>query len=50
MQAGHNKEPGEVGVLIRGFFGDFQYDGIELVPPTPTCTERHQLDVAGRPV
>ena len=50
LLAGLNNAPGEVGELFRGFFGDFHFDGIELVPPTRTFTDRLQLDVAGRRV
>jgi len=48
LLAGLNKAPGDVGELFRGFFGEFNFDGIELVPPTRTFTERLQIDVGGR--
>ncbi|MGB0113215.1 MAG: MBL fold metallo-hydrolase [Ilumatobacteraceae bacterium] len=50
MLAALNKAPGEIGDLFRGFFGDFDFDGIELVPPTRTFSKRLDLDVAGRSV
>lgn len=50
MMAALNKAPGEVGELFRRFFGDFQFDGIELVPPTRTFSGRLDLDVGGRHV
>ena len=50
MLAGLNAAPGEVGDLFRSFFGDFDFDGIELAPPTRTFEGRHELDVAGRAV
>lgn len=50
MMAALNKAPGEVGDLFRRFFGDFQFDGIELVPPTRTFSGRLDLDVGGRQV
>jgi cyclase len=45
-----NQAPGEVGDLFRGFFGEFDFDGIELELPTTTFTGRHTLDVGGRHV
>jgi glyoxylase-like metal-dependent hydrolase (beta-lactamase superfamily II) len=42
--------PGEVGELFRSFFGDFDFSGIETVPPTRTFTGRLDLDVGGRTV
>ena len=50
MMAALNKAPGEVGDLFRRFFGDFHFDGIELVPPTRTFSGRLDLDVGGRQV
>jgi glyoxylase-like metal-dependent hydrolase (beta-lactamase superfamily II) len=43
-----NQAPGEVGDLFRSFFGDFDFDGIELELPTTTFNSRHTLDVGGR--
>ena len=42
--------PGEVGDLFRSFFGDFDFDGITLTPPTRTFEGRLSVDVAGREV
>jgi cyclase len=50
MLAALNKAPGEVGELFRSFFGEFNFDGIELVPPTTTFDGRLELDVGGRAV
>ena len=50
MMAALNKAPGEVGDLFRRFFGDFQFEGIELVLPTRTFSGRLDLDVGGRTV
>lgn len=41
---------GEVGELFRGFFGDFDFAGIEPTLPTRTFDERLTLDVGGREV
>ena len=35
MLAALNHAPGEVGELFRSFFGEFEFDGIELVLPDP---------------
>ena len=45
-----NQAPGDVGDLFRSFFGEFDFDGIELELPTTTFTGRHVLDVGGRRV
>jgi len=45
-----NQAPGDVGDLFRSFFGDFDFDGIELELPDTTFTDRHTLDVGGRSV
>ena len=50
MLAALNAAEGEVGELFRSFFGEFHFDGIELVPPTRTFDGRLELDVAGRSV
>ena len=50
MLAALNKAPGEVGDLFRSFFGDFEFDGIELSLPTQTFDKRLDLNVAGREV
>jgi glyoxylase-like metal-dependent hydrolase (beta-lactamase superfamily II) len=44
------KAPGDVGELFRSFFGEFDFDGIDVVPPTRTFTGRLDLDVGGRAV
>src|SRR6187431_1901165 len=50
MLAALNKAPGEVGELFRSFFGEFEFDGIELVLPDRTFDGRLTLDVGGRRV
>jgi cyclase len=50
LLAGLNAAPGEVGELFREFFGAFEFDGIELVPPTRTFDGRLELEVGGKPV
>ncbi len=50
MLAALNKAPGDVGELFRSFFGDFQFDGIELVPPTRTFDGRLDVQVGGRKI
>jgi len=50
MLAALNQAPGDVGELFRSFFGEFNFDGIELVPPTRTFDGRLDLDVGGRRV
>ena len=48
MLAALNRAPGEVGELFRSFFGEFHFDGIELVAPTTTFDRRLDLEVGGR--
>lgn len=48
MMAALNRAPGEVGELFRSFFGDFEFDGIEMVLPTRTFDHRLDVDVGGR--
>ncbi len=48
LLAALNAAEGEVGELFRGFFGEFQFDGIELVLPDRTFSGRCELDVGGR--
>lgn len=43
-----NQDPGEVGDLFRSFFGDFDFEGIELELPSRTFDDRLDIDVAGR--
>jgi cyclase len=50
MLAALNQAPGEVGDLFRSFFGEFQFDGIELELPTRTFDDRLEIDVGGRVV
>ncbi len=50
MLAALNNAPGEVGDLFRHFFGEFVFDGIELVLPTRTFEGRFECEVGGRVV
>ena len=50
LLASMNQAPGEVGELFRSFFGEFDFDGIELTLPTRTFNGRLNLDVGGRQV
>src|SRR5215204_1380595 len=50
LLAGLNSAPGDVGDLFRSFFGDFEFDGITLTPPTRTFDGRLTIDVAGREI
>ena len=50
MLAALNQAPGEVGDLFRSFFGEFRFEGIELVAPTRVFEGRLDLDVGGRRV
>lgn len=50
MLAALNDAPGEIGDLFRSFFGEFTFDGVELVAPTRTFDGRLDLDVGGRRV
>jgi cyclase len=50
MLAALNKAPGEVGELFRHFFGEFEFDGIELELPTRTFEGRFDCEVGGRVV
>ncbi len=50
MLAALNSAPGELGDLFRSFFGDFQFEGIELTLPTRTFEDRLDIDVGGRNV
>jgi glyoxylase-like metal-dependent hydrolase (beta-lactamase superfamily II) len=50
MLAALNEAPGEIGDLFRSYFGEFNFAGIELEPPTRTFDGRIELDVAGRAV
>jgi cyclase len=48
MLAALNAAPGEMGELFRSFFGEFDFDGIELRLPDRTFDGRLDLDVGGR--
>ncbi|HUF96799.1 MAG TPA: MBL fold metallo-hydrolase [Ilumatobacter sp.] len=48
--AGLNAAPGEVGELFRSFFGEFNFEGIELRLPDQTFSGRLTIDVGGRSV
>jgi len=50
LLAGLNNAPGDVGELFRGFFGSFDFDGIELTLPTRTFEGRLDLEVGGRAI
>mgnify|MGYP006270499905 CR=1 FL=1 len=43
-----NRAPGEVGELFRGFFGAFDFSGIEPTLPTRTFDGRLEIEVGGR--
>jgi len=50
MLAALNQAPGDVGDLFRSFFGEFEFEGIELREPDRTFDGRLELDVGGRTV
>jgi glyoxylase-like metal-dependent hydrolase (beta-lactamase superfamily II) len=50
MLAALNSTPGEVGDLFRSFFGEFDFEGIELEPPTRVFDGRLRTEVGGRVV
>ena len=50
MLAALNNAPGEIGELFRHFFGDFEFNGIDLAPPTRTFDGRLDIEVGGRVV
>jgi glyoxylase-like metal-dependent hydrolase (beta-lactamase superfamily II) len=50
MLAALNAAPGEVGDLFRGFFGSFQFDGIEPRLPDRTFDGRLEVEIGGRVV
>ncbi len=50
LLAGLNSAPGEVGDMFRSFFGEFDFDGIELRLPDRTFDGRIELEVGGRTV
>jgi glyoxylase-like metal-dependent hydrolase (beta-lactamase superfamily II) len=50
LLAGLVADEGEIGELFRRFFGEFQFDGIELVAPTRTFDGSLLVEVGGRDV
>lgn len=48
MLAALNAAPGELGEIFRGFFGAFEFEGIELRLPTRTFEGRLELEIGGR--
>ena len=48
LLAALNSAPGDVGELFRSFFGEFEFDGIDLTLPTRTFEGRLELEVGGR--
>jgi glyoxylase-like metal-dependent hydrolase (beta-lactamase superfamily II) len=48
MLAAMNAAEGPLGDLFRHFFGAFEFDGIELTPPTRTFDQRLEVEVGGR--
>ena len=50
MLAALNQAPGEVGDLFRSFFGEFEFEGIEMAFPTTTFSGTHSFSVGGRRV
>lgn len=45
-----NAAPGELGDLFRGFFGEFQFEGITQTLPTRTFEDRLDIEVGGRTI
>jgi len=50
LLAALNADPGATGDLFRSFFGEFDFDGIELRPPDRTFDGRLELEIGGRVV
>ena len=50
MLAALNRAPGDVGDLFRGFFGEFDFDGIDMRMPTRTFERELSVEVGGRAV
>ena len=48
LRAALNKAEGDVGALFRSFFGEFDFDGIDVALPTRTFDGRLDLEVGGR--
>jgi len=50
MMAALHSAPGEVGELFRGFFGAFDFEGIDVRMPTRTFEGRLEVEVGGRSI
>lgn len=50
MLAALNSAPGELGELFRGFFGAFDFDGIEHTLPTRTFEGCLDIEIGGRAI
>ena len=50
MLAALNRAPGDVGDFFRGFFGAFDFDGIDMRMPTRTFERELSVEVGGRAV
>jgi glyoxylase-like metal-dependent hydrolase (beta-lactamase superfamily II) len=50
MLAALNHAEGELGELFRAFFGEFEFDGIEMRLPTRTFEGRLDIEVGGRAI
>ena len=50
MLAALNAAPGELGELFRGFFGSFEFDGIDYTLPTRTFEGRLDIEIGGRAI
>lgn len=50
LLAALNNDDGAAGELFRSFFGEFEFDGIELRLPDRTFDGRLEIDVGGRTV
>jgi cyclase len=48
MLAALNAAPGDLGELFRSFFGEFDFEGIELTLPDRTFDGRLEIEVGGR--
>ena len=50
MVARSDRFPTEVGDYLRAAFGPFDFDGIQVTPPTRTFSGTDHINVGGRPV
>ena len=50
MLAQLNSAPGELGDLFRSFFGEFEFDGINMALPTRIFDGRLDIEVGGRAI